>query len=67
MGDVKTMLLSVDKLLSVGWRPKLNSEEVPNLWKQCFFLLFILVKKLAATIRIEHVRKEKLDKFLCGR
>jgi len=26
-GDVKTMLLSVDKLLNLGWRPKLNSEE----------------------------------------
>lgn len=26
-GDVKTMLLSVDKLLGLGWRPRLNSEE----------------------------------------
>jgi hypothetical protein len=24
---VKEMLLSVDKLASVGWRPKLNSEQ----------------------------------------
>jgi UDP-glucose 4-epimerase len=27
VGDVKEMLLSVDKLASVGWRPKLNSEQ----------------------------------------
>lgn len=26
-GDVKTMLLSVDKLLKLGWKPMLNSEE----------------------------------------
>lgn len=26
-GDVKTMLLSIDKLLSLGWKPTLNSEE----------------------------------------
>ena len=26
-GDVKTMLLSVNKLLNLGWKPKLNSEE----------------------------------------
>lgn len=26
-GDVKTMLLSVDKLAGLGWRPRLNSEE----------------------------------------
>jgi len=26
-GDVKTMLLSVDKLLGLGWKPTLNSEE----------------------------------------
>lgn len=26
-GDVKTMLLSVDKLVGLGWRPRLNSEE----------------------------------------
>lgn len=26
-GDVKTMLLSSDKLLSLGWKPALNSEE----------------------------------------
>jgi len=26
-GDVKTMLLSADKLLSLGWKPSLNSEE----------------------------------------
>jgi UDP-glucose 4-epimerase len=26
-GDVKTMLLSLDKLLNLGWRPKLNSQE----------------------------------------
>jgi UDP-glucose 4-epimerase len=26
-GDVKLMLLSVDKLLTLGWRPKLSSEE----------------------------------------
>lgn len=31
MGDVKTMLLSSDKLLSLGWRPKLNSEEAVRL------------------------------------
>ncbi|MDH5266246.1 MAG: NAD-dependent epimerase/dehydratase family protein [Candidatus Bathyarchaeota archaeon] len=30
-GDVKTMLLSVDKLVSLGWRPKLNSEEAVRL------------------------------------
>ena len=30
-GDVKTMLLSVDKLLSVGWRPRFNSEEAVRL------------------------------------
>lgn len=30
-GDVKTMLLSVDKLSSLGWRPKLNSEEAVRL------------------------------------
>jgi len=30
-GDVKTMLLSVDKLLSLGWKPKLNSEEAVRL------------------------------------
>ena len=27
LGDVKVMRLSVDKLLKIGWRPKLNSEE----------------------------------------
>lgn len=26
-GDVKTMLLSVDKLAGLGWKPRLNSEE----------------------------------------
>ena len=26
-GDVKIMLLSVDKLLNLGWQPKFNSEE----------------------------------------
>ena len=31
MGDVKTMLLSVDKLLSLGWKSKLNSEEAVRL------------------------------------
>jgi len=31
MGDVKTMLLSADKLLSLGWKPKLNSEEAVRL------------------------------------
>jgi UDP-glucose 4-epimerase len=30
-GDVKTMLLSVDKLLGVGWRPRFNSEEAVRL------------------------------------
>lgn len=30
-GDVKTMLLSVDKLLSLGWRPRFNSEEAVRL------------------------------------
>ena len=27
LGDVKVMRLSVDKLIRLGWRPKLNSEE----------------------------------------
>jgi UDP-glucose 4-epimerase len=27
LGDVKVMRLSIDKLLRLGWRPKLNSEE----------------------------------------
>jgi len=31
MGDVKTMLLSTDKLLNLGWRPKFNSEEAVRL------------------------------------
>jgi len=31
MGDVKTMLLSADKLLSLGWRPRFNSEEAVRL------------------------------------
>jgi UDP-glucose 4-epimerase len=31
MGDVKTMLLSLDSLLNLGWRPKLNSEEAVRL------------------------------------
>jgi len=30
-GDVKTMLLSVDKLVSLGWKPKLDSEEAVRL------------------------------------
>ena len=30
-GDVKTMLLSLDSLLNLGWRPKLNSEEAVRL------------------------------------
>ena len=30
-GDVKTMLLSVDRLLSLGWRPRFNSEEAVRL------------------------------------
>ena len=30
-GDVKNMLLSVDKLLNLGWRPKLDSEEAVRL------------------------------------
>ncbi len=30
-GDVKMMLLSVDKLLSLGWRPRFNSEEAVRL------------------------------------
>ena len=30
-GDVKTMLLSVNKLLNLGWKPKLNSEEAVRL------------------------------------
>jgi UDP-glucose 4-epimerase len=30
-GDVKTMLLSTGKLFSLGWRPKLNSEEAVNI------------------------------------
>jgi len=30
-GDVKTMLLSTDKLVNLGWRPKLNSEEAVRL------------------------------------
>jgi len=31
MGDVKTMLLSVDKLLSLGWKPSMSSEEAVRL------------------------------------
>ena len=31
MGDVKTMLLSLDKLLSLGWNPSMNSEEAVRL------------------------------------
>ncbi|MCK4474953.1 NAD-dependent epimerase/dehydratase family protein [Candidatus Bathyarchaeota archaeon] len=31
VGAVKTMLLSVDKLLNLGWRPKLDSEEAVRL------------------------------------
>jgi UDP-glucose 4-epimerase len=27
IGDVKEMLLAVDRLAGVGWRPKLNSEQ----------------------------------------
>jgi UDP-glucose 4-epimerase len=30
-GDVKTMLLAINKLLNFGWRPKLNSEEAVRL------------------------------------
>ncbi|MGQ9640612.1 MAG: hypothetical protein ACUVUF_00620 [Candidatus Bathycorpusculaceae bacterium] len=30
-GDVKTMLLSADKLLSLGWKPSMNSEEAVRL------------------------------------
>jgi len=30
-GDVKIMLLSVDKLLNLGWRPRFNSEEAVRL------------------------------------
>jgi UDP-glucose 4-epimerase len=30
-GDVKTMLLSVDRLLSLGWKPSMNSEEAVRL------------------------------------
>jgi len=30
-GDVKTMLLSADKLLNLGWKPSLNSEEAVRL------------------------------------
>jgi UDP-glucose 4-epimerase len=30
-GDVKTMLLSVDKLLDLGWKPKSGSEEAVRL------------------------------------
>ena len=30
-GDVKTMRLSVEKLISLGWKPKLNSEEAIRL------------------------------------
>jgi len=30
-GDVKSMLLSSDKLLKLGWKPKLNSEEAVRL------------------------------------
>jgi len=30
-GDVKIMLLSSDKLLNIGWRPKFNSEEAVRL------------------------------------
>ena len=30
-GDVKTMLLSADRLLSIGWRPNFDSEEAVRL------------------------------------
>jgi len=30
-GDVKSMLLSVDRLLSLGWKPSMSSEEVVRL------------------------------------
>jgi len=30
-GDVKTMLLSADKLSSLGWKPSMNSEEAVRL------------------------------------
>jgi len=46
-GDVKTMLLSVDKLLGVGWRPKLNSEEAVRLG--CRELLRFMTENNVAT------------------
>jgi len=27
MGDVKNMLLDIDKIKALGWKPKLNSEQ----------------------------------------
>lgn len=31
LGDVKTMLLSIDKLMKTGWKPKYNSEQAVRL------------------------------------
>ena len=28
MGDVKNMLLDIDKIKALGWKPKLNSKQV---------------------------------------
>jgi len=42
-GDVKTMLLSLDKLLSLGWKASLNSEEAVRLG--CRELLRSIYKK----------------------
>ena len=42
-GDVKIMLLSADKLLSLGWKPSMNSEEAVRLG--CRELLRSIYKK----------------------
>ena len=31
LGDVKIMLLSIDKLMKTGWKPKYNSEQAVRL------------------------------------
>jgi UDP-glucose 4-epimerase len=46
-GDVKTMLLSADKLSNLGWKPSLNSEEAVRL--SCRELLRSMAKSNAAT------------------
>jgi len=44
-GDVKTMHLSIEKLLKIGWKPKLNSEEAVRL--AALKLLNTMPEKLA--------------------